>query len=159
MARRTRSILIDATLGKMFTGTADISTATAANLIAGSTLRSVQNNYGTNVTIAKVVTNAFKALTFPSNAIITSVKVMTNIKSTTSPPTGSSIIITLKTGLTYATSTSAGTVSLPATTSSATTSITISVVAGDSLFADITQVGSTKPGKGLSVTPYYFIGY
>jgi hypothetical protein len=154
MTRRTRSILIDATLGKMFTGTADLSTATAANLIAGSTLRNVQNNYGTSVTTAKVVTNAFKALSFPSNSIITSVKVMTNTGST-----GASIILTLKTGTTYATSTSVGTVSLAASTSSATTSITISVAAGDSLFADITQVGSTKPGGGLSYTAYYFIGY
>lgn len=159
MTRRTRSILIDATIGKMFTGTADLSTATAANLIAGSTLRNVQNNYGTSVTTAKVVTNAFKALSFPSNSIITSVKVMTNTGSTYYQNTGASIILTLKTGTTYATSTSVGTVSLAASTSSATTSITISVAAGDSLFADITQVGSTKPGGGLSYTAYYFIGY
>jgi len=160
MTRRTRSILIDATLGKMFTGAADTSTATAANLIAGSTLRNTQINYGTNVTAAKVVTNAFKTLTFPSNALITSVKVSIDTKNSTAAQSiGSSIIITLRTGLTYATSTSVGTVSLAALTTSQTTIISISIAADSSLFADITQVGSTKPGRGLSYTPYYFMGY
>ena len=160
MTRRTRSILIDATLGKMFTGAADTSTATAANLIAGSTLKNIQLNYGTNVTNAKVVTNAFKNIAFPSNAIITSVKVMVDTKNATAAQAaGSSIIITLRTGLTYATSTSVGTVSLAASTTSQTTITSISIAADSILFADITQVGSTKAGRGLSYTPYYFIGH
>lgn len=160
MTRRTRSILIDSTLGKMFTGAADASTATAANLIAGSTLKNIQLNYGTNVTTAKVVTNAFKNITFPSNALITSVKVMIDTKNFVSAqPKGSSIIITLRTGLTYETSTSVGTVSLAALTTSQTTITSISIAADSILFADITQVGSTRAGAGLSYTPYYFMGY
>jgi hypothetical protein len=74
-------------------------------------------------------------------------------------PAGSSIIITLKTGLTYATSTSAGNVSLSALTASATTATSISIAAGYTLYWDIIQVGSTRAGIGLSITAYYYIGY
>ena len=159
MTRRTRSLLIDASLAKIFSGAADSSSATAANLVAGSTLRSIQRNFGTSGTTAKVQNNIITSVPFPSNVLITSVKVMVNTSPGSYQPTGSSIIITLKTGLTYATSTSVGNVSLPALTTSATTATSISIAAGYTLYWDIIQVGSTRPGIGLSITPFYYIGY
>jgi len=159
MPRRTRSLLIDASLGKIFAGAADSSSATAANLIGGSTLKSIQRNYFTGNTLAKVTNDVATRTTFPANAIITAVKVMVNTAPGSYQPTGSSIIVRLKTGLTYETSTSVGNVSLPALTTSATTATSIVVVAGHTLYWDIIQVGSTRPGIGLSITPFYYIGY
>jgi hypothetical protein len=166
MTRRTRSILMDTTLGKIFTGAADTSTATAANLIAGTTLRSTQRNFGISSTVVALKLNVITSLPFPANAFITSVKVKVNdmypINSASAircQPAGSSIIVTLKTGLTYETSTSAGNVSLPALTTSATTVTSIVVVAGYTLYWDIIQIGSTRAGTGLSITPFYYIGY
>ena len=161
MTRRTRSLLIDSSLGKIFTGAADSSSATAVNLVAGTTLKSIQKNFGINTTLAALRQNVITSVPFPANVIITSVKVKIGHPTATSPwtPAGSSIIITLKTGLTYATSTSAGNVSLPALTASATTATSISIAAGYTLYWDIIQVGSTRAGMGLSITLYYYIGY
>jgi hypothetical protein len=159
MPRRTRSLLIDASLGKIFAGASDSLSATAANLIGGSTLKSIQRNFGTSGILAKVTNDVITRTPFPANAIITAVKVMVNTAPGSYQPTGSSIIITLKTGLTYATSTSVGDVSLPALTTSATTATSISILAGYTLYWDIIQVGSIRPGIGLSITPYYYIGH
>lgn len=164
MTRRIRSMLLDVGLGKIFTGAIASSSATAANLIAGSTIKSIQRNFGSSATTAKVTSNVVTSTLFSSNALITSVLVKINTSGVGSgaayyQPAGSSIIVTLKTGLTYATSTSVGTVSLPALTTSATTVTSISIVANNTLYWDITQVGSTKPGIGLSITPFYYIGY
>jgi hypothetical protein len=159
MPRRTRSLLIDASLGKIFAGAADTASATAAHLVAGTRLKSILCKFGSRLFRASLKNDVITSVPFPDNAVITAVKIMVNTLQASYMPTGCSIIVRLKTGLTYATSTSVGNVSLPALTTSATTATSISIPAGYTLYWDIIQVGSAKAGTGLSITPFYYIGY
>jgi hypothetical protein len=75
------------------------------------------------------------------------------------PPYGTSVIVAIKVGSSYANSTQVTTASLSsgAYTSTTTTSITLS--AGQYVYADITQTGpQLNPGYGLAVTLNYYSG-
>jgi hypothetical protein len=64
-------------------------------------------------------------------------------------PTGSPIRVRMKAGLTYANSNSIGIYSLSTTLS--ITELDVNVIAGNSIFFDIIEVGSSKSGNGLGI--------
>jgi len=154
MARRTRSILIDNTTGKIFTNITSASNANSSNLIAASLQKiggfSISNSQSVRITNNLGGKNGFN---FSSAAVVTEVSINSVIA-----PKGSGIQINLKRGTTYATSTVVGTYTLAElqTTSTAVTSIT--VASGDSFYIDITSVGTVIAGTGVSVRFKYYLG-
>lgn len=151
---RTRSILIDNTVGKIFTNVGSSASTDSSKLIAGTKLQSY--TYSASRSSTTVVARNIGIATgvpFPNNGLIAS-----GTLSISSVPTGRAINVDVKVGSTYATSTVATTISLPINTFTATSNLAISIQSGQFLFFDVTQVGNIRPGAGLSIKLDYYTG-
>jgi hypothetical protein len=149
---RTRSVLIDNTLGRIFRGVTSVVAATPANLIAGSKIETTSIAAGRRIT-TRVTNNLAGAsgIFFPGGALINSV-----VLTAAAAPAGTPIVLHVKTGTNYSTASDVAEYQLSSTT--ATFSTLITVPAGNSVFFDITQVGSVRPGAGFGVRINYFRG-
>jgi hypothetical protein len=152
---RTRSLLIDNTLGKIFTNTGTVQAADASKLIAGTKLvsASITSNKGI---VAKVTNNLSgnpQGIRFVSGGLVTSVVISAAVAST-----GRAIAFTFKVGTSYETATTLGTDQLNATVLRKTASVSWTIPAGSSIYVDITQVGNVKPGSGVGVQFSYYAG-
>lgn len=151
---RTRSILIDNTLGKIFTNVGSSASTDSSKLIAGTKLQSYTYSAASrSTTVVARNIGVTRGVPFPNNGLIVS-----GTLSVSSLATGRAIIVDIKVGSIYATSTVAGTISLPINTVTALTNLAISVQSGQFLFFDVTQVGNIRPGTGLSIKLDYFTG-
>jgi len=154
MARRTRSILVDGTIGKIFTNVISVSNANSTNLIAGTLQKSggfsIPNSQSARITNNLGGKNGFN---FATTGVVTEVSINSVIA-----PKGSGIQINLKRGTTYATSTVVGTYTLAELQTTSTTVTSITVASGDSLYVDITSVGTVVAGTGVSVKFKYYLG-
>jgi hypothetical protein len=153
MPRRTRSILIDNTLGKIFTNI-DTVTTDSSKLIAGTKLQATTISSGskTNVVVAKNLGTGV-GVPFVNPALLTTIKL-----SVSTAPAGQPIIVAVKGGSSYANSSVLTTVTLPVNTSTVTSSMSITIQSGQNIYLDVTQAGTTKPGTGLSVRLEYYTG-
>ena len=154
---RTRSMLIDSSLGKIFTNVDTITNASAANLIAGSVVKTTTIPQGTGTTACKIALNIGSGISFRVKALLILATAIVKVA-----PKGQSLIVTVKKGSTgYATATIQTTIIIaPGTLTATTGDISISIDAGDYLYFDVTQVGtSAGAGTGLSVTYSYYLGY
>jgi len=160
---RTRGVLIDTTIGKLFNGVANTSAANAYTLIAGSQSKLTQFVRAGN---AAVALNINGGILFTSTTLITSYEATVDFS-----PTVQGIVMKLRTGSTYATSSIVATINLPTTKiyvpagRSAPTgarsiaTVSINVTAGNRIFWDITQIGIGVPGTNLTVKLTYYTGY
>lgn len=156
MTRRIRNILIENSLGKVFTGVDSIFSANASNVIAGTVQQT--KGYAQPTATKVVVTNnlggSLAGIPFAHNGVVVAVQV-----SVATAPQGSPIIISLKSGTSYSSSTIVGTFSLSALSNTSTTSCSIPIVSGNSFYIDVTQVGKTFSGTGLAVQLNHYLGY
>jgi len=149
---RTRSVLVDNTIGRIFRNVTTVAQASAASVIAGDrlTTRSIGSGQAALIKIANNIGG--KGLFFVTGASVTQLRV-----SLIRAPRGRDALIQVRKGLTYATSTTvgepyaipAGNVNVAAT---ATYTVAITLAAGESLYFDVVQVGSMFAGTGLTVT-------
>lgn len=161
MPRRTRSMLVDNTIGKIYTNVSETSGATAANIIAGTALKSstIQPIKSTTGAVTCVVANNLSGggIAFATAGLLTRVTL-----SAVTAPKGQSIIVLLKTGsasytsLTQVASVQLGTLATTATTTTAP--FPINIAAGQYLYFDISQVGTGSPGAGLTIRVDYYLG-
>ena len=151
---RVRSVLIDNTIGRIFRNTTSVATATAANLIAGSTLESSAITASAR-TLVRPALNIGKGsgIYFAGGALINSL----NLTAVTAP-VGSSIVVTVKKGSNYDDSTVVDEYVLPALSNSSSYPVAISVSAGQSIYFDINQVGSVKAGAGFGIRASFYRG-
>jgi hypothetical protein len=155
MPTRTRSILIDNTLGKIFTGVANSGTTDVSKLIAGTKIQNkgVSAPSKNNIVAATNIGDG-KGVYFSADSLIVQVVLKASIA-----PKGRAAQVRLKKGSDgYSNSTVIDTYSLPANSVSATINTNISILAGQSVFADVVQGGSTTPGQGLSIAYNYYSG-
>lgn len=155
MTRRTRSMLVDASIGKIFTNTNQITPTDPSKLIAGTRLQSASIASSKSAT-ARVVNNLsgkVDGLKFISGSVIASI-----IISAAKPPEGLSILFTFKVGTSYETSTVIATDNLPSMNIRKTVLTGWTIPAGSSIFVDITQVGSIKTGNGVGIQFNYYAG-
>lgn len=148
-------MLLDASIGKIFTNTNQITPSDPSKLIAGTRLQSAAIS-STRASTARVVNNLsgkVDGLKFISGAVIASIVI-----STTRPPEGLSILFTFKVGTSYETSTVIATDELPSKTIKKTVLTGWTIPAGSSIFVDITQVGSIKTGNGVGIQFNYYAG-
>ena len=151
---RTRSILIDNTLGKIFTNVESSTSTDSSKLIAGSKLQSF--TYAATTTATAVVAKNIGTGTgvpFPNNGLIVACRLGVSVA-----PLGRTINVAIRVGSNYATSNVATTLSLPINALSSTTVLAINIQSGQFLYFDVTQVGNVRPGSGLSIKLDYYTG-
>lgn len=153
--RRLRSILIDSTLGKIFTNTAEVTPSDPSKLIAGTKIQStiISSPKKLSLVVSKNLGLTGAGKKFTSGALLTAATL--DLMTTTM---GASLIVLMKVGSTYETSTLAATLTLAAASRSQTTPLSITVQPNHAVFFDIAQVGTTRPGQGLSITLKYYAG-
>lgn len=154
MPRRTRSILLDNTLGKIYTGTSD-STTDPTKLIAGSVAKyaNITSSRDAAVRIAYNLGLTGKGIVFPVASTVTKITLTTN-----TAPTGAAIVVAVKTGTSYSTATQQATYSIAPGTTVSVNTVNIAIPAGGSIFTDVTQIGSLNQGTGLSIQYEYYSG-
>jgi hypothetical protein len=156
MTRRTRSMLVDASIGKIFTNTNQITPTDPSRLIAGTKLTSSIITAVPRGSLARVTRNLSgnaSGIRFTSGGLVT-----TFIISAVVPSTGRGIIFQVRSGSTYETSTLIDAQELEANVKTKTVNVAWTIPAGNNLYVDITQVGNVKSGSGLSVQFNYYVG-
>ena len=151
---RIRSLLIDNTLGKIFTNTQSSLTADASKLIAGSKLLTASFTSAKTTTV-KVISNlgTGKGILFPNSSLLTQITL-----SVATAPSGAPITVVIKKGTSYTTATVTGTYTIAADTLTSNYTVSQTINSGDSLFADVTTVGNVKSGVGLTILFNYYAG-
>jgi len=153
MARRIRSLLIDNTFGKIFTGISKTSDGTADKLIAGTKL------------LSKSITQSSKFVVVPSNnlgngqglILSASESLLTQIKmSVFAASSGQPVTIVVLKGESYSTSTQLGTYELAAGVKTFQYNVSHQVLSGERIFVNITTSGSIRKATGLSLTFIYY---
>lgn len=148
---RTRSVLIDNTLGRIFRNVTSVSSASAANLIAGLKLESSAIAAARRTTARPTLNLGNSGIFFVGGGLIN----LVNLSAATAPA-GQPIIVRLRVGVDYESSTENSQYQLLGTT--ANFPVTITVPAGHSVFFDIVQVGSVKAGAGVGVRLSFYRG-
>jgi hypothetical protein len=150
---RTRSLLIDNTIGKIFTNTSTVQAADASKLIAGTKLLTASVTTSRS-TVAKITNNLSGnpiGIKFTTGGLVTGITL-----TAATAATGRTINFTFKVGPTYATSTVVGTNFLNIAQTSKIEVVGWTVPVGNSIYIDITQVGNIKPGAGVGVQLRYY---
>jgi len=148
---RTRSLLMDNTIGKIYTNVGATSEVNSSKLIAGTSLKSYLISSKVSTKVASNLSGT--GFPFTSNGLIQSVSL-----SVDTAPTGSSIVVALKKGTAYANSTTIATANIASGQKLGNTSVGVSVSSGEFIFYDVTQVGSLSSGGKLSLRLDYFLG-
>ncbi len=151
---RNRSILIDADLGRAWADVTSVSTAPVSSKIFGAnplskTLAQPTTSY---VQVAKNIGGQVNGMTFnKAGGVITKLEFVVK-----TAPTGRSIIINVKKGLTYSGSVSIGVYSININSLSTQATVSFSYTASEALYFDVEQIGNVKPGTGLSITVSFY---
>lgn len=155
MTRRTRSILVDANIGKIFINTSQVTPDDPSKLIAGTKLEStvISSPKKRNLIVANNLGSTGKGKVFPTGALLTSVAASVKVT-----PLGSSLIINVKVGEEYETSSIVSTLTIAEAATSTSSNISVIIPADQAVYLDVVQVGSTRPGQSLSVTLKYYTG-
>lgn len=153
---RTRSVLVDNTIGRIFRNVTAVSQATPANVIAGDKLVQRVINGGTsNLAVRNNIGG--RGLFFISGGLVTQIRIGLKYASRGTP-----ITVRVRRGTTYDTSSVIDTYSVPAggirAPATETFNVSISLSAGESLFFDITAVGTLFPGAGIQITVGFYTG-
>ena len=155
MPRRVRSILIDSTQNRILTEVESSVSVALDKIIAKSTKQFITYNYlNGKANTVKKATNIGNGYKFVNGALITSVTL-----SVVTAHTGAAIIIMLKKGTNniYASAQNLEPFSLPVGSATISLAANRTIAAGETLFVDITQVGTGKtPGAQLTVTIEYY---
>lgn len=159
MTRRTRNFLIDNTTGTVYSGVSSSATATQDKIAAGikpTFAKTIISKSGSKV--VRVTSN--KPIIFGREVLITSIRLSVADKKgklvISAAPQGNDIVVRLRKVNSSNVETIIGTYSITQNTTSSQNGVSISVAATDSLFYDVIEIGTTKPGLGLSVTTGYF---
>lgn len=152
MPRRTRSVLIDATLNRIFTSVDSPSSATAANLLAGVKMLTKTLATPTSVTV-RPAKNIGGGVFLGGNGTVASIVLRTV---TRAPQGGTGIVLDLKRGTSNATATTVATLTLPSGSSTATITPSLTFSSTDRFYIDVVQSGTIVPGIGLSINFNYY---
>jgi len=153
MTRRTRSLLIDNTFGKIFTGITKTSEGGADKLIAGTKLltKAITQNQRLTVIPTKNLGNGQGLTLSPSESLLTQIRMSVFVASSGQP-----VIISVLKGTSYSTSTQIGTYDLAAGVKAISHEVSHQILSGEKLFVNITQSGSARRATGLSLTFVYY---
>lgn len=155
---RVRSVLVDNTIGSIFRNVATVSQATAENVIAGTRLstRSITTGSSVNVVVRNNISS--RGLQFLTGAVVTRLILLL-----ATAPRGADVVVRMRKGMSYDTSTTVGDYSLSHTSLikknlTQEYNVSVNLAVGESLFFDVISVGSLSPGAGLRITAGFYAG-
>lgn len=154
MSRRTRSFLMDNSIGKIFTNSNSSTDYTADRLIAGT--KKISKGYVAPSKTTAVVSNNIgtgAGLFLGTSGVITTITL-----SAFTAATGATIIFRIKKGTTYETAEVLGSYELPIGLKTTTHNVSFSWNNSEFFYVDITQIGSVKKGAGVGATFGYYAG-
>lgn len=149
---RVRNVLIDNTLGKVFTSVENVPSATAVNLIAGTKLQTkIIGSAKASVRVTNNISNV--GLYFPTESLTTTAV----IKFAVAPNTALTKL-RIKSGTSYDTSTIiADNITIAANAKTTSYNLNTTIAAGNYIYVDITSAGpNVAAGSGLSVSINYY---
>lgn len=159
MTRRTRKFIIDNTVGSIFSNISNSASATKANVTAGPApkLKKLSTVRG-GKPIVKV--NGNKALISKKAVLISNVFLqVTNTRGkedSLAAPVGGSVTVRLRKVNTSGVETNIQSFSITSGTTSSNTISDIEISETESLFADVTSIGTVKTGTGLNIFLTYY---
>lgn len=137
---RSRSILLDNSLGRVFSGVAKTSDAQNSNVIGGSVprVKSIAAATKTATVIDKLnISSKITGLSLGDNGgQVTAVKVVV-----VKPPLGAMLVVKIRVGTTYDTSVEVDTVTLLSRALTSSSTVVFTVPAGHTIFADTKYTG------------------
>lgn len=152
---RTRSVLVDNVVGSIFRNVTTTQQATAANVIAGSRLTTRAISGGTSSLRPALNINR-TGIFFITGGLVTKLTL-----SLLTAARGTTVLVEMKKGLTYDTSTSVGTYEIPLSVLRSVTvtyDVSVSMLPNERLFFDIVRSGSMTSGSGLTITAGFYAG-
>lgn len=153
MTRRTRSLLIDNTFGKIFTGVSNTSEGGADKLIAGTKL------------LNKSITQSQKLIVVPTLnlgngqglILSTGESLLTQIKlSVFTASSGQAVTVSVLKGEAYDTATQLGIYEIAAGSKINQYNVSHQILSGEKIFVNIITSGSIRKATGLSLTFIYY---
>lgn len=149
--RRTRSFLVDNTTSRIFTGVSEVKDAGSDKVMAGVKQQSKSFYSKKVVSVVQRLNAPGQGLYLAASGLVTQVVLSAYV-----PPRGQAIIVRLRKGLTYDTSTVVGDYSLPPLQSTQSVTVSSAFSNGEQYFFDVIQSGSILRGSGLAVRLNYF---
>lgn len=162
MSIRVRNTLIDNTVGTLYSGIITTDLAVANNTLATIAAKNIPFQIKAPGATVTTVTDTI-GWTVNSPTIVSQVKMdMMKVSATTAnsvvAPSGSSIITSIRKVSNTGTTTVLGTTNVASGSISSTTAVNYSLNTYDTVYIDVTQVGSTFAGSGLRVTLSFYGG-
>lgn len=153
MTRRTRSLLIDNTFGKIFTGVSKTSDGTADKLIAGTKLLTKSITQSQRFIVVPTVNlgNGQGLILSASDSLLTQIRL-----SVFAASSGQPVTVAILKGQSYDTSTQLGTYELAAGLKTFQYNVSHQILSGERIFVNIITSGSTRRATGLSLTFIYY---
>lgn len=149
---RIRNLLIDNTLGKVFTNVARVTDVDASKLIAGIKLQSKTIKPGNVTTAVRVTKNlGGTGIYFPTASLVTDATVIF-----AKAPSNAGTSVVFKAGATYDTATTVGTISIASQAVNTAVTLNATIAAGQYLFVDIATAAATGSGFGISIIANYY---
>lgn len=146
MPVRSRSVLIDNSVGRIFTNTANSLPSDASKLIAGSRIQTKVLAASRTARI-QPANNIGRGFYFSDNALVVQVVLSARIAAK-----GQDAQIRLKKGSSdYESASTINTYTLGENAKINTINVSIAVTAGETIYIDVVQGGSSRPGNGLSI--------
>jgi len=160
---RIRNFIIDNNTGYIFSNTTSSYGYSPSNIVAYPELKSQPVFIKPPGYIVQIV-SAVYGWTLPGPAFIPTIQltcVKTNpatISDSAVAPIGSSLNVNIRKVTSLGATSNVATVSLSSGSANANTLVNLLINTGDTLYADVTQIGSSSPGSGLRLTYYYYGG-
>lgn len=159
MARRTRKFIIDNTTGTVYSNIDNPALATKSNISAGVSpkiLKTTISLPGKNV----VIVNGNKPITFGREVFINNISLSVVDRlgrvGVTAAPQGGNITVRLRKVNAAGVESTLGSYSIAQNNTTFSGNVSFNIASTDSLFYDVTSIGSSRPGHGLAVTTSFF---
>jgi len=160
-SRSNRSILMDNTsaTGTIYTNINDVAQANQATTLVRLVLKSKQANIKAAGAAVQKVTDPVGSLWASDGLLIRTFATLSpkaGEVATKAAPTGKDMILTFRRKRDGVITTLSPTLTIPQGAISAEISVSLSFLAGDYLYSDVTQIGSISPGYGLVIYFNYY---
>ena len=160
-SRSNRSILMDNTsaTGTIYTNISDVAQASQATTLVRLVLKSKTATIKAPGAAVQKVTDPVGVSWVSDGLLIRTFATLSpkaGASSTAAAPTGRDMILTFRKKRNGVITTLSPTLTIPAGAITAEISVSLSFLAGDYLYSDVTQIGSISPGYGLVVYFSYY---
>jgi hypothetical protein len=159
---RNRNILLDVQNGVIYSNTDTIADATLDNVIAKTSRRAIPIVIKTPGTPVQLVSGTLgwgiNANTRVTGVRMDCMKTDPSVANSSVAPNGGNLNIAIRKISSDAVSSILGTFSIVSGSITSYSDVSYNLVTNDSIYVDVTGVGTLNPGNGLKVTLFYYGG-